>query len=65
MFEKMNYMKLLKVKNITIERLQEVSKLIKNEYKNEEITGKFIKKLFFYIIYANIVIKRLIQKRNH
>lgn len=40
-------MKLLKVKNITIERLQELSKLIKNEYKNEEITGKFIKKLYF------------------
>ena len=34
-------------KNISIERLQELSKLIKNEYKNEEITEKFIKKLYF------------------
>lgn len=37
----------IKSKNITIERLQELSKLIKNEYKNEEITEKFIKKLYF------------------
>lgn len=27
--------------------MQELSKLIKNEYKNEEITEKFIKKLYF------------------